>query len=94
MDSSRFWLKFDYEEQFARYRRDGTPVEPTSFSKEFARGFSKGTEGYNDDQRAQIAVRYIEGIQNLLSTEFEPDIHDWEVRVRSGIGTIIERLIN
>jgi phosphoribosylaminoimidazole-succinocarboxamide synthase len=58
---------------------------PRSLSKEFARGFSEGENGYTDEQRAQIAVRYVEGIQSLLGRKFEPDLRPRDVRVISGL---------
>ena len=71
MDSSRFWLLHDYEEQLGMLDSgEIKELNPKSFSKEFARGFSKGKDGYTDEQTAQIAVRYIEGIQHLLGIRF------------------------
>jgi len=94
MDSSRFWLLDDYEDQ-VRQLQEGKIEElsPRSYSKEFARGFSKGEEGYSDEQRAEIAVRYIEGIQHLLDIRFEPDLRSTEERVVSGLETVVERLV-
>jgi phosphoribosylaminoimidazole-succinocarboxamide synthase len=66
---------------------------PISLSKEFARGFSEGEKGYTDDQRAQIAVRYIEGIQNLLGTRFRPDLRSNEERVVTGIDKILNQFV-
>jgi len=58
---------------------------PRSLSKEFARGFSEGENGYTEEQRAQIAIRYVEGIQSLLGKKFEPDLRPRDVRVISGL---------
>jgi phosphoribosylaminoimidazole-succinocarboxamide synthase len=86
MDSSRFWMLQDYFTQLARLELgEISELNPVSYSKEFARGFSKGNEGYTDEQRAQIAVRYIEGIQHLLGKKFEPDMRQRNDRVIKGL---------
>ncbi|MBI2106010.1 phosphoribosylaminoimidazolesuccinocarboxamide synthase [Candidatus Woesearchaeota archaeon] len=93
MDSSRFWLLDDYNEQLKKLdRREIKELDPRSYSKEFARGFSEGEKGYTDEQRAKIAVRYIEGVQHLLGKRFEPDMRSNEERVVSGIEKIIYQL--
>jgi len=93
MDSSRFWLAEDYKSQLVKLQSGKiSELNPKSYSKEFARGFSKGDQGYTDEQRAQIAVRYIEGIQHLLSQRFEPDMRSNRERVISGIEKIIQQL--
>jgi phosphoribosylaminoimidazole-succinocarboxamide synthase len=91
MDSSRFWLLEDYDTQLEKLR-DGEIEElaPKSYSKEFARGFSEGDKGYTDDQRLQIAVRYIEGIQHLLGKRFTPDMRPREERIVSAIESILD----
>ncbi len=68
-------------------------VTPRSYSKEFARGFSKGEEGYTDEQRAKIAVRYIEGIQHLLGKRFEPERGSSKERIVSGLEKIATQLV-
>ena len=94
MDSSRFWLGEDYNEQLAKLKKGNiTELNPRSYSKEFARGFSKGEEGYTDEQRAQIAVRYIEGVQHLLGKRFEPDMRPSEERIVSGLEEITRKLV-
>ena len=94
MDSSRFWLLDDYNEQLEKLAKEEIKeLDPRSYSKEFARGFSKGDQGYIDEQRAQIAVRYIEGIQHLLGTRFEPDMRSSEERIISGIEKIVNKLV-
>ena len=94
MDSSRFWLLDDYNEQLKKLAKgEIKELNPRSYSKEFARGFSEGEKGYTDEQRAQIAVRYIEGVQHLLGRRFEPDMRSNEERVVSGIEKIIEQLV-
>ena len=86
MDSSRFWPARDYEEQL-RLLEEGKIKElnPKSLSKEFARGFSEGEKGYTDEQRRAIAVRYIEGIQDILGQPFTPDFRPRDERVISGL---------
>lgn len=94
MDSSRFWLSNDYKEQLEKLvRGEIKELDPRSYSKEFARGFSEGDKGYTDEQRAQIAVRYIEGVQHLLGRRFEPDLRSSEERIVSGIEKIIYQLV-
>ena len=93
MDSSRFWLLDDYNEHVVKLQKgEIKELAPKSYSKEFARGFSKGEEGYNDEQRIKIAVRYIEGIQRLLGRRFEPDMRPREEQVVTGIDTILKTL--
>jgi len=94
MDSSRFWLLDDYNKQLKKLKAgEIQELDPKSYSKEFARGFSKGELGYTEEERAQIAVRYIEGIQHLLGKRFEPDLRSHEERVVSGINTILNELV-
>ncbi len=94
MDSSRFWLLDDYNEQLAKLESgEITDLAPKSYSKEFARGFSKGDQGYTDEQRSKIAVRYFEGIQHLLGRRFEPDMRSCEERVFSGLEIIVDKLV-
>jgi phosphoribosylaminoimidazole-succinocarboxamide synthase len=90
LDSSRFWLKEDYNNQLAKLTSgEITELNPKSFSKEFARGFSKGNEGYTDEQRIEIAVRYIMGIQHLLGKPFVPDMRSREERVIRGLEEVV-----
>ena len=94
MDSSRFWLLDDYDEQMAKLRRgEIQELNPKSYSKEFARGFSEGERGYSAEQRAQISVRYIEGLQHLLGRKFEPDTRSTEERIVSGLEKITYQLL-
>jgi phosphoribosylaminoimidazole-succinocarboxamide synthase len=86
MDSSRFWDAEDYGEQMRRVLTgEMEELFPKSFSKEFARGMSEGEHGYTPEQRRQIAVRYIMGIQRLTGKRFEPDIRRRSERVVSGL---------
>ncbi|MCK4520963.1 MAG: phosphoribosylaminoimidazolesuccinocarboxamide synthase [Nanoarchaeota archaeon] len=94
MDSSRFWLSDDYNDQIEKLiHGEIKELDPKSYSKEFARGFSEGEKGYTDEQRIKIAVRYIEGIQHLLGKGFEPDMRSREERVISGLQLIVDKLI-
>jgi phosphoribosylaminoimidazole-succinocarboxamide synthase len=94
MDSSRYWKKRDYEYQIEQLNKgEIKELNPKSFSKEFARGFSEGEKGYTYDQRRQIAVRYIEGIEELLSIDFVPDLRPRDERVVSGLHAIVNQLI-
>ena len=93
MDSSRFWLASDYEAQTERFNRgELDELNPKSYSKEFARGFSEGEKGYTDEQRTVIAARYVIGIQELLGKRFEPDMRPCDERVVSGLQKIVENL--
>lgn len=94
MDSSRFWLASDYDGQTERLNRwKLDELNPKSYSKEFARGFSEGERGYTDEQRIVIAARYVIGIQELLGRRFEPDMRPRDERVVSGLQKIVENLI-
>ncbi len=94
LDSSRFWMIDDYEAQLRKLKLgEITELDPKSYSKEFARGFSKGNEPYTDAERAVIAVRYIEGIERLLGVPFVPDMRPWEERVVSGLEKAVETLL-
>jgi phosphoribosylaminoimidazole-succinocarboxamide synthase len=93
MDSSRFWLASDYDAQTERYQEgELEELNPKSYSKEFARGFSEGEKGYTDEQRTVIAARYVIGIQELLGKRFEPDMRPRDERVVSGLRKVVENL--
>ncbi len=93
MDSSRFWLASDYEAQMERFNLgELDELNPKSYSKEFARGFSEGEKGYTDEQRIVIAARYVVGIQELLGKRFEPDMRPRDERVVSGLQKVLENL--
>ena len=66
---------------------------PKSYSKEFARGFSKGESEYNDAERLEISVRYIESIQYLLGIAFKPDMRPRIERMISGLQTICDQVL-
>lgn len=87
MDSSRFWRKGDDGEVLTR---DGKPV---SFSKEFARGMvTEKDQQFTDDQAAEIAVRYIQGVQHLTSKAFEPDLRPRDQRIIESTNMILDHL--
>jgi phosphoribosylaminoimidazole-succinocarboxamide synthase len=67
-------------------------ITPLSLSKEFARGFSQGAQGYTPEQRATIGVRYIIGIQELLGKPFVPDMTSRDQRVIKGLETVVREL--
>lgn len=93
MDSSRFWLASDYDAQMERFNwGELEELNPRSYSKEFARGFSEGEKGYSDEQRVAIAARYVIGIQELLGKRFEPDMRPRDQRVVRGLQTVVENL--
>lgn len=94
MDSSRFWLRADYDAQLAQLARgEIQELNPKSFSKEFARGFSEGEKGYTNEQRKAISVRYIMGIQHLTGQPFKPDLRPRDERVIAGLEAIVRRLV-
>ena len=94
MDSSRFWLASDYDAQMERFTLgELEELNPKSYSKEFARGFSEGEKGYTDEQRVVIGARYVVGIQELLGKRFEPDMRPRDERVVSGLRKIVENLV-
>ena len=93
MDSSRFWLASDYDAQMEQFNwGELDELDPKSYSKEFARGFSEGEQGYSDKQRIVIAARYVIGIQELLGKRFEPDMRPRDERVVSGLRKVVEHL--
>ena len=95
MDSSRFWLTDDYDKQWQQLQAgEINELKPKSYSKEFARKFSEGDQSYDDEQRIQIAVQYILGIQLLLEQRFEPDMRSREERIVTGINTALEQLVS
>ena len=94
MDSSRFWLASDYDAQMERFNcGELEELNPKSYSKEFARGFSEGESGYTDEQRIAIGARYVIGIQELLGKRFEPDMRPRDERVVSGLRKVVENLV-
>lgn len=88
MDSSRFWaLDDDGNVQ----TRDGKPV---SFSKEFARGMVKEQgQQFSDEQAAEIAVRYIQGLQHLTGETFTPDLRGRDQRIVESTNLILDALL-
>jgi len=88
MDSSRFW-KLD--DNGSVMTRDGKPV---SFSKEFARGMVKEkNQQFTDEQAAEIAVRYILGLQHLTGKAFEADLRPRDQRIIESTNLILDSLL-
>ena len=87
MDSSRFWRLGDQGELLTR---DGKPV---SFSKEFARGMVKEKDQqFTEEQAAEIAVRYIQGLQHLTGVAFDPDLRPRDERIVDSTNLILDAL--
>lgn len=94
-DSSRYWKLEDYQAQVRDFLAGVIPsIKPQSFSKEFARGMSVGKEGYTDEQREKIGVRYVLGLQHLLGTRFSPDPRSRDERVVRGLESALRLAIN
>lgn len=70
LDAARYWLAEDYEQKLA------AGENPTSYSKELARGLGKPGEPLTDEHRFLLGVRYIETYQLLTGKRFEPDTRD------------------
>lgn len=87
MDSSRFWLKGDYEAAMKEGR------DPISYSKQFARDMSQGAQGYTPEQRRVIAARYIVSIQKLTGQRFEPDTRPREQQMIEDTNRILDYLL-
>lgn len=88
MDSSRFW---GLDDKGSLITRDGKPV---SFSKEFARGMVKEKgQQFSDEQAAEIAVRYIQGLQHLTGEAFTPDLRPRDQRIVESTNLILDTLI-
>ena len=88
MDSSRFWRLDDDGNLLTR---DGKPI---SFSKEFARGMVKERDQqFSDEQAAEIAVRYIEGLQHLTGETFTPDLRPRDQRIIESTNLILDALL-
>ena len=88
MDSSRFWR---LDEDGEIMTRDGKPV---SFSKEFARGMVKEKDQqFSDDQAAEIAVRYIQGLQHLTGKAFDADLRPRDQRIIDSTNLILDFLL-
>ena len=88
MDSSRFWKMTD---DGGVLKRDGKPV---SFSKEFARGLvTEKSQQFTAGQSAEIAVRYIQGLQHLTVEAFVPDLRPRDQRIVESTNLILEALL-
>ena len=88
MDSSRFWA---LDDDGSLQTRDGKPV---SFSKEFARGMVKEKDQqFSEEQSAEIAVRYILGLQHLTGKSFTPDLRPRDQRIVETTNLILDALL-
>jgi phosphoribosylaminoimidazole-succinocarboxamide synthase len=88
MDSSRFWRLGDDGDLLTR---NGKPV---SFSKEFARGMVKEKgQQFSEEQAAEIAVRYIQGLQHLTGEIFTPDLRPRDQRIVESTNLILDALL-
>jgi phosphoribosylaminoimidazole-succinocarboxamide synthase len=87
MDSSRFWMLDEGGEVLV------SGGKPVSFSKEFARGMVKSSDHmFNKDESDKIAVRYIQGFQNLTGKTFEPDLRSRDERIIDSTNLILDYL--
>lgn len=88
MDSSRFWRLDDAGDLLTR---NGKPV---SFSKEFARGMVKEKgQQFSGEQAAEIAIRYIQGLQHLTGEAFTPDLRPRDQRIVESTNLILDALL-
>ena len=88
MDSSRFWRMDDEGQPMTL---DGKPV---SFLKEFARGMvTDKNQHFTDEQAGEIAVRYVQGLQHLMSKAFEPDLRSRDQRIVESTNLILGHLL-
>jgi phosphoribosylaminoimidazole-succinocarboxamide synthase len=88
MDSSRFWKLND---DGTIMNRNGVPV---SFSKEFAREMIKEDgQMFTPEQTNEIAIRYIQGLQDLTGITFEPDLRPRDERIVESTNLILDYLI-
>jgi phosphoribosylaminoimidazole-succinocarboxamide synthase len=90
LDSTRRW-KLDPKSQAIELDENG---KPKSYSKEFVRGmhFDHSTGLLNSEQEVEIAVRYIEAIQHLSGTRFEPDLRCRDERIIESTNLILKTL--
>ena len=88
MDSSRFW-RLDDSGDILR-----VAGQPVSFSKEFARGMVKSRDQqFTEEQANVIAARYIEGMQHLTGSAFEPDLRTRDQRIIESTNLILDALV-
>ncbi len=88
-DSSRFWFTESYEQRF------NAGEQPESFDKEYVRRWLKEQRGFTgdgdipeipDDVQIEASKRYIEAIETITGTEFEPNLEDPTPRIRKNLG--------
>jgi len=87
LDASRYWLALDYDEKFLKGE------DPTSYSKELARGLGKPGEPFTDEHRFKIACRYIETYQLLTGKKFEPDTRDARQKIIEDTNNCLEQVM-
>lgn len=96
LDSSRFWLANDYQQQWQQLQQGKIDVlNPKPYSKEFAREIvSENTsETYSESQCIEIAIRYIESIELISQTNFKPDLRHRDEQVITGLQNVVETLL-
>ena len=82
LDSSRFWLLEDYQQQLKQFKSGKIEaLNPKSFSKEFAREYPLEKREYSDAETIEISIRYIETIEHLLQKQFIPALNPWDEQV-------------
>ena len=86
MDSSRYWRIKVWQNYV------GVHKTVPSFSKEFAREFSKGTDGYTDDERIKISGKYLTGTQEVLGIVPGTSFESWPTRVETDIKSALSYL--
>jgi phosphoribosylaminoimidazole-succinocarboxamide synthase len=90
LDSTRRW-KLDLKTGTFELDDSG---KPKSYSKEFVRGmkFDAKTGLISPEQELEVAVRYIETIQHISGTRFEPDLRPRDERLIESTHLILKRL--
>jgi phosphoribosylaminoimidazole-succinocarboxamide synthase len=90
-DSSRFWYQNTYEERF------GSGHDPESFDKEYVRRWlvEQGFRGEGaippipDDVKIQAVMRYIEAVERITGTTFEPDLSEPNARLARNLKNLL-----
>lgn len=86
-DASRYWIRQDYEEKFAKGE------EPTSYSKQLARDIGDPKQPYTEEEIKLIAERYFESYELLTGKKFQPDIRDPIEQIVDDINKGLEALV-
>ena len=87
-DSSRFWFSSTYDERF------GAGQAPESFDKEYLRRYlaEQGFRGDGDippipdDVKIEAVRRYIEAVETITGTSFEPNLDEPIARMKKNLG--------